>query len=219
MEEPVLKTSPIVRRCAKAWTLAISLSASLFMMGCAGLPSALTASSETAQGQATTVSAPPSAPVATASPVSSESSAAPAASTVGHAGVSQSAGATVGSPGGSQQNVAATAGPEQKPSATASGNGPSAAAPTASLTSLRVLTGAEDVDLGDSELERASFRRCSLGGADFSRAGDVGFEPAQNQAKDALISVETAIQLARAAGLRVAGHDAPRGARRAARRR
>jgi uncharacterized protein YjbI with pentapeptide repeats len=77
----------------------------------------------------------------------------------------------------------------------------------------------EDVDLDDSELERASFRRCSLGGADFSRAGDVGFEPAQNQAKDALISVETAIQLARAAGLRVAGHDAPRGARRAARRR
>lgn len=77
----------------------------------------------------------------------------------------------------------------------------------------------EDVDLGDSELERASFRRCSLGGADFSRAGDVGFEPAQNQAKDALISVDTAIQLARAAGLRVAGHDAPRGARRAARRR
>ena len=149
MEEPVLKTSPIVRRCAKAWTLAISLSACLFMMGCAGLPSALTASSETAQGQATTVSAPPSAPVATASPVSSESSAAPVASTVGHAGVAQSAGATVGSPGGSQQNLAATAGPEQKPSATASGNVPLAAAPTASSTSLRVLTGLEDVDLGD----------------------------------------------------------------------
>jgi hypothetical protein len=35
------------------------------------------------------------------------------------------------------------------------------------------------------------------------------FEPAQNRAKDAYISPETAIQLARAAGLRVAGTDQP----------
>jgi fluoroquinolone resistance protein len=77
----------------------------------------------------------------------------------------------------------------------------------------------QDVDLADSDLERATFRRCGLGGADFSGASGVWFEPAQNQAKDALISVETAVHLARAAGLRVAGHDAPRGARRGARRR
>lgn len=77
----------------------------------------------------------------------------------------------------------------------------------------------QDVDFGDADLERATFRRCAMGGADFSGASGVWFEPAQNDAKDALISVETAIQLARVAGLRVAGHDAPRGARRGARRR
>lgn len=73
----------------------------------------------------------------------------------------------------------------------------------------------QDVDFAGSELDGASFQRCRLGGADFSTTSGLHFEPSKNQAKDALISVETAIQLARAAGLRVVGFDDARPASRA----
>jgi fluoroquinolone resistance protein len=66
-----------------------------------------------------------------------------------------------------------------------------------------------DADFGGSDLEGAVLRNCRMAGADFSTATGLFFEPAQNRARDAYISPETAIQLARAAGLRVAGTDQP----------
>jgi fluoroquinolone resistance protein len=57
------------------------------------------------------------------------------------------------------------------------------------------------------DLTRAVFRKCQMAGADFTTSTGLFFEPTQNQAKDAMIAVETAIQLARAVGLRVAGYD------------
>ena len=66
-----------------------------------------------------------------------------------------------------------------------------------------------DADFGGCDLEGAVLRNCRMAGADFSTATGLFFEPAQNRARDAYISPETAIQLARAAGLRVAGTDQP----------
>lgn len=72
----------------------------------------------------------------------------------------------------------------------------------------------QDADFAGSELDNATFRRCSLAGADFSTTTGLVFEPAQNQSRDALIGVDTAIQLARAVGLRVAGYDDARSSKR-----
>jgi uncharacterized protein YjbI with pentapeptide repeats len=64
-----------------------------------------------------------------------------------------------------------------------------------------------DADFTGCDLGAAVFTRCDLGGADFSTATDLLFDPAANRAKDAFISVDAAVQLARTHGLRVAGHD------------
>lgn len=71
-------------------------------------------------------------------------------------------------------------------------------------------TDLRDADFAGSELDGASFNRCALAGTDFSMTRGLHFEPTKNQAKDAFIAVETAIHLARAAGLRVAGSDEAR---------
>ncbi|MDP2339635.1 MAG: pentapeptide repeat-containing protein [Deltaproteobacteria bacterium] len=72
----------------------------------------------------------------------------------------------------------------------------------------------QDVDFGGSDLGEAVLKRCALAGADFSTTTGLFFEPNENQSKDAFIAVETAIQIARASGLRVAGHDEPKGSKR-----
>lgn len=66
-----------------------------------------------------------------------------------------------------------------------------------------------DADFTGSDLTGATFSRCDLAGADFSSARGVYFEPRQNTAKGAFVPVETAVMIAQAAGLRVAGHDDP----------
>lgn len=64
-----------------------------------------------------------------------------------------------------------------------------------------------DADFTGCDLRGASFKKCDLGGADFSTAFDLLIDPAANRVKDAFIAVDAAVQLARAHGLRVVGHD------------
>ena len=71
----------------------------------------------------------------------------------------------------------------------------------------------DDATFDDCDLTNAVFKNASLGGADFSTSSGVFFGLANNRVQDAFISVDTAIHLARAAGLRVAGTDEKRGAR------
>ena len=68
----------------------------------------------------------------------------------------------------------------------------------------------QEASFAGCDLSQSTFRRTALGGADFSDAVGVFFEPRENQSKDAYIAVETAVQLARLAGLRVAGYDKPK---------
>jgi fluoroquinolone resistance protein len=75
-----------------------------------------------------------------------------------------------------------------------------------------------DADFARSDLTRAVLRDAKLGGADFSTSTALLLDPARNDSNDALISVETAIHLAQAAGLRVAGHDDERRGKRPKRR-
>lgn len=77
----------------------------------------------------------------------------------------------------------------------------------------------QDASFAGCDLSLSTFRRAALGGVDFSDAVGVFFEPRENQSKDAYIAVETAVQLARQAGLRVAGYDKPRAAKGRATRR
>lgn len=72
----------------------------------------------------------------------------------------------------------------------------------------------QDADFGGSDLTHAVLTRCSLGGANFSTSTGLFFETSQNQCKDAFVAVETAIQMAQAAGLRVAGYDDARPSKR-----
>jgi fluoroquinolone resistance protein len=65
----------------------------------------------------------------------------------------------------------------------------------------------QDASFDGCDLGGATLRRCRLAGADFSTATGLFFEPAQNQSKDVYLSEETAVQLARAQGMRVAGYD------------
>jgi fluoroquinolone resistance protein len=69
-----------------------------------------------------------------------------------------------------------------------------------------------DADFSGSELEGAVFARCDLAGADFSTSTGLLLEPSKNKAKDAMLSVDAAVQLARSFGLRVTGYDQPKGA-------
>jgi fluoroquinolone resistance protein len=71
-----------------------------------------------------------------------------------------------------------------------------------------------EADFAGSDLTDASISRCDLAGADFSEAHGVYFEPRQNAAKDAYVSVETAVMQAQRMGLRVAGYDAARARKR-----
>ncbi len=65
----------------------------------------------------------------------------------------------------------------------------------------------QDTDFQGSDLSHAVLKKSALGGADLSTTTGLFFDAMQNQSKDAFISVETAIHMAQAAGLRVAGHD------------
>ena len=73
-----------------------------------------------------------------------------------------------------------------------------------------------EVDLGEamfrgSDLGGAVFRRCTLRKTDFSAATGVFFDPAINEARDAIVSMETAALLAMHLGLRVAGYSSAPG--------
>lgn len=72
----------------------------------------------------------------------------------------------------------------------------------------------QESDFSSSTLTHAVFKRCQMAGADFSTAVELLFDAGVNDAKDAFISVETAIHMAQSLGLRVAGHDDPRPSRR-----
>lgn len=76
-----------------------------------------------------------------------------------------------------------------------------------------VETDLQDADFSGSTLTHAMFRRCALAGADLSTTSGLSLDPAQNQAKDAFISVDAAVEIARAVGVRVAGYDEPRGSK------
>src|SRR5690606_23718099 len=70
-----------------------------------------------------------------------------------------------------------------------------------------------EVDLGEasfrgSALTGSVFRGCTLRKTDFAAATGVFFDPALNEARDAIIPIETAALLAMHLGLRVAGYSA-----------
>ncbi len=67
-----------------------------------------------------------------------------------------------------------------------------------------------DAEFSGSDLSGATFKNASLAGADFSTAVGVFFDAKENQSKDAYISVDTAVAMAQARGLRVAGYDKER---------
>ena len=128
----------------------MGLSAVLFLGGCAGLPTGLTAPVETVQPQrqAAGVSNPSAAPVASASSAHAASAATLPGAT-SSAAAAASTRASVGGSGSPQQNLAASAEPSQPPSENAAGSSPTAAPPTPPATPLRALTGAQDLELGD----------------------------------------------------------------------
>jgi uncharacterized protein YjbI with pentapeptide repeats len=69
-----------------------------------------------------------------------------------------------------------------------------------------------EVDLGEAvfrgcDLSGSVFRRCSLRKTDFSAATGLFFDPALNEARDAIVPIETAALLAMHLGLRVAGYS------------
>jgi uncharacterized protein YjbI with pentapeptide repeats len=64
-----------------------------------------------------------------------------------------------------------------------------------------------EADFAGSDLGNVLFRRADLTGADLSTAERAVFLPSETRCKDARISTETAVGIAQALGLRVAGHD------------
>lgn len=64
-----------------------------------------------------------------------------------------------------------------------------------------------EADFAEADLRGAIFEGCVLVKADFSRARGALVDPGKNRAKDARISLEGAVLLARSAGLRVSGFD------------
>lgn len=66
-----------------------------------------------------------------------------------------------------------------------------------------------NADFPGSDLAGASFTRCDLAGADLSTANGVFLDARQNNLKDAFIPLETAVLLAQAQGMKVAGFDKP----------
>ncbi|MDC0673752.1 pentapeptide repeat-containing protein [Nannocystis radixulma] len=74
-----------------------------------------------------------------------------------------------------------------------------------------------EVDLGEatfrgSTLNGSVFRGCKLRKTDFSAATGAFFDPAQNEAREAVIAIETAALLAMHLGLRVSGYSSESGA-------
>ena len=128
----------------------MGLSAVLFLGGCAGLPTGLTAPVEAAPSQprATGVTNPSAAPAASGSSASTASAATLPGAT-SSAVASASTGVPVSSTGSTQQNLAASAERARPPSENAAGSSPPAAPPTPPATSLRALTGAQDLEVGD----------------------------------------------------------------------
>lgn len=64
-----------------------------------------------------------------------------------------------------------------------------------------------EADLSGSDLSGASFESCRMRKADLGSAHGAYVDPARNEIKDLRISVETAVLMAQALGLRVAGHE------------
>jgi len=67
----------------------------------------------------------------------------------------------------------------------------------------------QGADFAGSDLRGTMFRGCKLGKADFSAATGVHFDPAVNEARGAVIPLETAALMAMHLGLQVAGFTAP----------
>jgi fluoroquinolone resistance protein len=65
-----------------------------------------------------------------------------------------------------------------------------------------------EADFGGTDLTGSSFQNATLCRAKLHEASGVYFDPAKNHVKEARIAVETAVLLANAAGLLVAGYDA-----------
>ena len=129
----------------------MGLSTLLFLGGCAGLPTGLTAPVETARPQALAAGAsnPSSDPVAAGSSASAASGATLPGTSTSTAVATASSAAPVGGHGSPQQNLAASAERTQPPSEGDTGTSPTAAPPATPSTSLRALTGAQDLELGD----------------------------------------------------------------------
>lgn len=64
-----------------------------------------------------------------------------------------------------------------------------------------------EADLSGSDLSGASFEQCRMRKADLGSAHGAYVDPARNEIKDLRISVESAVLLAQALGLRVVGHE------------
>lgn len=65
-----------------------------------------------------------------------------------------------------------------------------------------------EADFAGSDLRGSIFRGCKLAKTDFSAATNLCFEPAQNEARGAIIAIEAAALIAMQLGLRVAGFTA-----------
>lgn len=65
-----------------------------------------------------------------------------------------------------------------------------------------------DADFAGSDLRASILRGCKLAGADFSAATSLCFDPAQNDARGAVIPIESAVLMALQCGLKVAGFTA-----------
>lgn len=70
-----------------------------------------------------------------------------------------------------------------------------------------------EADLSGCDLGGASFEGSNLGKADLGTTRGAFVDPARNKIKDLRIPVESAVLLAQALGMRVAGHEARRGRR------
>jgi fluoroquinolone resistance protein len=70
-------------------------------------------------------------------------------------------------------------------------------------------TDLREADFAGCDLRGSMFRGCKLGKTDFSAATGVFFDPAINEARGAIVPIETAALLAMHLGLHVADYSAP----------
>lgn len=71
-----------------------------------------------------------------------------------------------------------------------------------------------DVDFAGSDLAGATLDRCDVAGADFTHAAHVFLDPRVNSAKGCQVPLETAVMMAQALGISVAGYPDPKVTRR-----